>query len=134
MDTSLSANFCPFRSPSWAALPSKKESVAFSRGLWSRILDATIPPALICLTELPTRYISGILQKLNWRVAEEQVIKVGWGSVTCSIRTLTRRGNETVLVRLPHLSRYQIIGRRSSEVAVDHVVRAIARSVQRHRA
>jgi hypothetical protein len=132
MDISLSANFCPFRSPSWAALPSKRESVAFSQDLWSRVLDTTIPPALICLTDLPARYIAGSLQKVNWRVAEEQIIKVGWGSVTCSIRTLTRMGDETVLVRLPHLSRFRIIGRAESEAAVERVVKGIARSVRLH--
>jgi hypothetical protein len=131
MDASLSANFCPFRSPSWAALPRKRESVAFSQSLWSRVLNTTLPPALICLTELPAQYIAGALQKLKWSVAEEQVIKVGWGSVTCSIRTLRRMGDETVLVRLPHLSRYRIIGRPESEAAVEHVVRALARAIRR---
>ena len=130
MDSSLSANFCPFRSPSWAALPNRKGSVEFSEHLWARIFQVVAPPAILCLTELPARHFSTVLQRLGWTEIGVESAPVGWGSITYSIRTLRRAGRESVVVRLPHLSRFRIIGRPQSAAAVEHITWTIARSIE----
>jgi hypothetical protein len=129
MDRSLAANFCPFRSPSWASLPSRNASVAFSKKLWTHILRESTPGALICLTGLPARYLGEIQQKLGWRPVGEEAFPVGWGSVSCSIRRFVRGSQATVLVRLPHLSRFRIIGRPESEAAVRRVVHVVTERI-----
>jgi hypothetical protein len=48
MDQTLTSNFCPFRSPEWKLLPRQEESLAFSRRLWSSILDYTSPSVIVC--------------------------------------------------------------------------------------
>lgn len=132
MDRSLAANFCPFRSPSWAKLPARRASIDFSRSLWSRILRDTIPAAFISLTELPARHLVEILRDLGWRQIGNQILGVGWGAVTCSMRTFENEARTTVVVRLPHLSRFRIVGRPGSEEAVEQVTREIATRISQH--
>src|SRR3954453_18948502 len=51
MDETLAGNFCPFRSPLWAQLERRRESIDFSLGLWAEVLDVARPRAVICLGE-----------------------------------------------------------------------------------
>ncbi len=51
MDETLAGNFCPFRSPLWAQLERRRESIDFSLGLWADVLDVARPRAVICLGE-----------------------------------------------------------------------------------
>lgn len=129
MDRSLAANFCPFRSPSWASLPTRKASVIFSKQLWTRILRESTPAALVCLSGLPAKYLGEIQQTLGWRPLGEEAIPVGWGSVTCSIRRFQRGTQSTLLVRLLHLSRFRIIGRPESDQAVARVASVITERI-----
>jgi hypothetical protein len=130
MDTSLSANFCPFRSPSWETLPTQAASVEFSRWLWTTVLQHIAPPTMICLTDAPFRYFREVLQNLGYTERELASHPVGWGSVTYSLSQLTNGRKNIVLVRLPHLSRFRIIGKPECEDAVQHFTAAIARGIR----
>lgn len=43
MDETLALNFCPFRSPTWEALPNQAESTRFSAELWRQVLGLARP-------------------------------------------------------------------------------------------
>jgi hypothetical protein len=127
MDDTLAANFCPFRSPSWDALANRAESIAFSRELWRSILEVVSPSVVICLGELPARELGTTLLSTGARsVGVPEVRPVGWGSVTYGLAQYESSSGRSLLVRLPHPSRYAIFGRAGSEAAVERLTSVIA--------
>jgi hypothetical protein len=102
--------------------------------LWSRILPVITPPAIVCLTALPAWYFRAVLQNLGWMGDEPQPIRVGWGNVTYSVSRLTHEGRETLVVRLPHLSRFRVVVKAKCESAVTQLVVALADSIRRRQA
>lgn len=129
MDKSLAINFCPFRSPSWATLHSPKCSVQFSRALWQQILQHVRPAALICIGTRTTGYLDAVLTGSGATRTALELISVGWGDVTLSLASYRVGAATTAVVGLPHLSRYQIIGRPASEPAVSRVLSDVVRAV-----
>jgi hypothetical protein len=61
MDTTLSANFCPFRSQDWTRLRAREESIFFSQRLWTNILDFVRPDILVTMGSQVTRHIDRLL-------------------------------------------------------------------------
>jgi hypothetical protein len=130
MDETLAANFCPFRSPSLATLPNRKESLAFSRRLWDRIVARVRPAAIICLGDLPAREVATALRSGGYGVhAGLERGEVGWGSATYELAFYGSPETRTVLARLPHLSRYTIFGRPESRPAAARVTSVVAAAI-----
>ena len=105
-ETVLAGNLVPFRSPSWATLRGQKKSLEYGYELWQKILSRARPRLIIamgCEAAKTLRKIVG--------AHDEMRVPVGWGKVTGS-RSVFPEG---VLVGLPHLSRFSIIGRPQSE-------------------
>lgn len=131
MDETLAVNFCPFRSPSWDALANKERSVEFSRELWNAVLAIAAPRAMVCLGDLAFRHLSTALMRRHARlVAPPRVLPVGWGNVAAALAQYESVDGPTLLVRLPHLSRFGIFGRAASRPAVDEICMAIAESMR----
>jgi hypothetical protein len=127
MDDTLAANFCPFRSPSWGSLPRRAESIEFSRHLWRRILQVASPSALICLGKLPADELGATLVSVGARLVEgPEVGEVGWGAATYELSLYESPSARTLLVRVPHPSRFAIFGRAASQPAVDRITRVLA--------
>jgi hypothetical protein len=126
MDDTLAANFCPFRSPSWERLSRRPESVSFSRRLWTRILEFVSPLALICLGQLPANELGAVLNTGARLIEGPEIGPVGWRPATYEMRLYESSRRRTLLVRLPHLSRFAIFGRAASQPAVDRITRALA--------
>jgi hypothetical protein len=125
MDATLAAHFCPFRSPGWAGLQSRQESIEFSAALWRDILDVANPRVLISLSEAGA-HLAGVLEGKGAHLrSEPEVIWTGWGDITCGLAHYTSPRGPTLLVRLPHLSRFKIFGRPQSRHAVRQVVDAV---------
>lgn len=61
MDTTLSANFIPFRSASWARLRRRSESVQFARRLWTDILAFVRPDILVTMGSEVRHQIDSLL-------------------------------------------------------------------------
>jgi len=102
----LSGNLVPFRSSSWATLRSQKKSLELGQGLWRRILSTAQPRLIIGMG----REVVKALQKIVG--ADDEIrVSIGWGNVTGSRAVFP----EGVLIGLPHLSRFAIIGRPQSE-------------------
>jgi hypothetical protein len=127
MDDTLASNFCPFRSPSWDRLAARNESIAFSRDLWKDILGFVTPSAIICLGDRPTRELRATLVSSGWRLSGgPEIGPVGWGDMSYELAYYDSAGARTLLVRLPHLSRFGIFGRPASKEATDRLVSLIA--------
>lgn len=102
----LAGNLVPFRSPSWVDLPHQSEAVDFGAALWRDILRHVRPQLVICLGELTGKQIQQMLG-----VEQPHPVAVNWGSCRGEWG-LHEYGR---YVRLPHLSRFKIVGRPESE-------------------
>jgi len=105
----LAGNLVPFRSPDWASLKNRDESLKFGVELWRRLLTHAQPKLVIGMGREVTAAMSALL---NTR--RETRIPVGWGAVT---GTRAEFANGT-LVGLPHLSRFGIMMRRESQPGI----------------
>lgn len=126
MDQTLAVNFCPFRSPSWEALPHKKESLAFSIDLWRQMLPEVRPSVILCLTPVPFGGFRTVLEEMGGQQVRQALIPVGWGAVHYEESLYQVSGHSVLLVRLPHLSRFRIFGRPASEEAARRLTAEIA--------
>ena len=127
MDDTLASNFCPFRSPSWDLLANRTESIAFSRDLWKDILGFVTPSAIVCLGDRPARELGSTLVSSGWRLSgRPEIGQVGWGDVSYELAYYDSAGARSLLVRLPHLSRFGIFGRPASKEAADRLASLIA--------
>lgn len=110
MDSSLAGNFCPFGSPSWTDLPEKPKSIEFSTNLWLRIMKYCAPSAIVCLGEVCYRCMSEAALASGYHSIRTTKSYTGWGYITYAVAEMDG-SNRLLLVRLPHLSRYQIFQR-----------------------
>jgi hypothetical protein len=109
----MSAYFIPFRSPSIAALPFRKESLKFAIGLWGGIFASWLPRLVITIDNQSFKTIVGIVSaRPNVRATDARRFPTGWGAYQAdAIRLSGLRDDGTVtIVRLPHLSRFQLFG------------------------
>lgn len=129
MDETLAANACPFRSASWDTLAAKAESLRFSRELWLQLLALAQPRVIICLGEPTATLIGAAIEARGARRTEHVVEPVGWGSVSWKLTRYGAAAGDTTLIRIPHLSRFAIVGRDASNVAVSRIVDEVAHAI-----
>ncbi|MEM9762631.1 MAG: uracil-DNA glycosylase family protein [Pseudomonadota bacterium] len=110
----LAGNLVPFRSPTWASMPRRREALDFVRNLWERIIERAKPRLVITMGRACTDQVAGLLQlgPLRGRPA-------GWGRA----RLFTGERGDRRMIGLPHLSRFQLMGREPSETAVQETLR-----------
>ncbi|BAY22583.1 hypothetical protein NIES2100_23460 [Calothrix sp. NIES-2100] len=131
MDNSLVTNFCPFRSSDWKSLPNRKKSEEFSRKLWFHLLTHIVHPSVfICLTHKTFDEFRNLLLQLGY-VEQQSVSKLtGWKDTTYTKTYLVRDNHDVLMLRLPHLSRFSIIGDKPKySAAVEDFTDAIARQI-----
>jgi hypothetical protein len=129
MDATLALNFCPFRSPTWQALASPRESVAFSQAMWAAVLDICTPRAVVCLGAAPMRYLDPVLLATGATRGSLRRYDVGWGSVTYAVAEYATPRGPLTMVALPHLSRFRIFGRSQSRPATDAIVATLVQAL-----
>jgi len=110
MDRTLSGNLCPFRSSSFANLPNGEATMEFSRELWRTVLDEVKPTVIITMGNETTRQVNLLFDQAGTVKFEP----TGWGGVTYRLASATVNGRTTLLIGLPHFSRFRIFGRASS--------------------
>jgi hypothetical protein len=114
MDTEvLSAYFIPFRSPSIAALPCRKESLTFAVGLWEGIFASWSPRLILTIDNESFREIVNILSaRPSARRIDARRFPTGWGDYQADVVRLSgvREVGPVTIARLPHLSRFQLFG------------------------
>jgi len=101
----LAGNLVPFRSPTWKAPVNKRAASDYGQRLWRQILLRAKPRLVIGMGREATRRLGRVLE-----TELEQRVLVGWGNVA-GTRAVFENG---ILVGLPHLSRFPIIGRTGS--------------------
>lgn len=128
MNGSLAANFIPFRSKDWAGLEEKNIILEFSRALWRERLKAVPTTLYITISKVSFNEIRRILMESGYQAAGNSIIdKVGWGNVTYQMDAFERVDHKSLLIRLPHLSRYRIFGRERSQIAINHFASVAAK-------
>ncbi len=110
----LLAYFIPFRSPDFASLIAKRESIRFSLDLWAELLKSIKPKLIICLGN----EVSSNLTKIYGIAAASHVEKLNWGTSTGTVN-IYKDGRR--ILRLPHLSRYKIFSRPSCAVPITNL-------------
>jgi hypothetical protein len=126
MNSSLAANYVPFRSSTWNKLGNRKDTLEFAEKLWSEILDCVCPRAIVCMSKVVYEPLKGILKRKGFDFISEQKNCVGWGKETYNLTELRGGEKTVVLVRLPHLSRYKIFSRQKCDSEIKKVTDKIA--------
>jgi hypothetical protein len=114
MDESLATNFCPFRCPAgdWNRLHRKVESIEFSELLWWQIFGIAQPRVIVCCGKQVGGHLrNALLRRGSHQVASMQLRQTGWGEQTYDLHRFRSPEATTLLVDLPHLSRFRIFGR-----------------------
>lgn len=124
LNTSLTTNFCPFRSPTWALLPDRPKAVAFSRQLWSDLLGEITPKLLICMGAPPFPYLESVLRGLG-TLRSDVELSTGWGKLRFRVQSYMLGSGGTVLARVPHFSQYRLMSRPNCVPCVQALVRHI---------
>lgn len=106
-DSVLSGQFVPFRSPTWAELPNRNESLQFGIELWGEIIRHVKPRLIVAMGKSQLR--TPLVKALGTPIMSESH-SVGWGKISAGLDIF----EDCVLVSLPHLSRFQIMGRSAS--------------------
>ena len=96
-----SAHFIPFRSPRWADLGNKKQSIAFARGLWTELLQRVRPAVVVCVGHETGRQLASLVG------ISLRPMPTGWGAYTL-LRGDLPGGRP--FVALPHLSTFKLFG------------------------
>ena|SRR2546429_4509463 len=110
----MSAHFIPFRSPRFADLPRRRESVAFAQTLWGEILAHWTPRILLTIdTEAFKNLHAILLQQPGVRQSEHQRFDTGWGAYQAEGARLVipGRSDTLTLARFPHLSTFKLFSR-----------------------
>lgn len=105
----LSGNLVPFRSPDWDNLVERDRAVAFGKNIWKEIFTRA-NPSLVIGAGTPVR--EALIEILDVEITDE--IPVNWGTL------MGHRGQFAggIYVGIPHLSRFGIMTRPSSEDGV----------------
>ena len=110
----VTAQLIPYRSPTEISIHCKKESIELSQQMWRSLFAKWKPGLVIAVGKTPAREMI----KIFGRCREELPVRAGWGSVKIQ-RWVDDQG--TLIVGLPHLSRFALFGRDKSAAGVVEV-------------
>lgn len=113
LTATLTSNFCPYRSPTWKALPQKEGAKRVSRELWKTVFGAVRPRLVLCMGKIPFQQVSTILRDAGDQDFAEQRLPTGWGGTEFIVRTLRVWGGTRTVAFVPHLSRFKIMSKHS---------------------
>jgi hypothetical protein len=116
---SLSSHFVPFRAPRFKDTPNKRETLAFSRALWTKILGVIHPSLIIVLHEKAFETFSVILENSLGQLPTLNAMPTGWGDYVARIRDFAAG---PTLCWFPHWSTYKIFSRAECKVPVDKII------------
>lgn len=105
-DDSFCAQFVPFRSPNWASLGRKEETLDFAMRLWTWVLTQSPAKLVITMGKPPAQHLSRLLGARQ--VAR---LQTGWDPQTIDV---WEGASGYRIVAMPHPSRYTLFNRRGS--------------------
>jgi hypothetical protein len=112
----LAGNLVPFRSPNWSKFTKRQDALEFGINLWMSYLSLKSRKLIITMSRPVTDEIGKVLD-----MGPLEKRSAGWGDV------LVYRGRKDgmTLLGIPHLSRFQIMGRTESRVAIDWMLEGL---------
>ena len=111
MDESLALNLWPYRSRSFTVRDAQTtDANKFIDQLWTPILEHIRPKLLVTMGAFTTNQIHRLLPSSGTLKLKKH--KTGWGEIIYQLGTVKIAGEETLLVALPHLSRFGIFRER----------------------
>lgn len=109
LDRCFTANVCPFRSPSAQELNRLVPGwSSFCQRLWKPIFATYCPHAMVCLGDDSRKQMAELCSAAGFRLAASKKHPTGWGSISWSSEVHQRHDRSVTIVRVPHLSRFQI--------------------------
>ncbi len=126
IDATLTTNFCPFRSVSKATLHRRKESLAFAHRLWADIFASVQPGAVLANGKDAGTLFEKTLTGVGHQVVGRGQLPIGWGDYTYAATSLRRGQDVTLLIGLPHLSRFDILDPGARSGLVRHMAAQIS--------
>ena len=130
IEQSLISHFVPFRSPRLDELPRKKESIAFGRRLWARLLPCASPRLIICLGRDVQRELRKLIPgAMSATRVDSKSFATGWGEYTAEVDTYSAGRGTTRLLFLPHLSTWTLFTSVTSMANMPAILQASARGL-----
>jgi len=126
IDATLTTNLCPFRSVSKATLHRRKESLAFADNLWAEIFASAQPSVVLANGKDAGTLFEKTLTGVGHHVVGREQLPIGWGDYTYAATSLRRDPDVTLLVGLPHLSRFDILDPGARSVLVQRIASAVS--------
>lgn len=131
MDETLTSNFCPFRSPSWDALPKKIEAIQFSNQLWGEIFAQLMPPVLILNGNSHLQYMIDLFLSMDFHVLESKELLTGWGNIKARQVRVELGGGSILIMQLPNLARFKIMSSAKCEKQSGIIAKTVAAELKR---
>ena len=132
MKNSLSMNFIPFRSSSWASLQKKKEVLEFTDEIWKEIIHYIEPRAILTMDNITRDKIFHMLIKSSWKHLdlESECEKINWGSNKYYLDVFMKDSKKLLIAKFPHLSSRKIFSREACAMPRLRVIKKIAEALQ----
>jgi hypothetical protein len=124
MDSTVSANFCPFRSRSVQELHAHNNSIRFSRRLWEGAFPYLAPRLMICIGLGVFQEVGHCYDSMRWIRSRTMDRDCGWGEIRITQCRYSSNGLSTSVIGLPHLARFAVFGRKR-EVAEKALLNAL---------
>ena len=122
LDASLIGYFVPFRSPRFADLHRSKESLAFANDLWASLLAPLKPRLLLSIDPMTFRSMKSLCSSQGGTLVSAETLPTGWGTVMAEVHEYQFSDRATMVVRLPHLSTFQLFSRRECLAPVSAIL------------
>ena len=122
LDASLIGYFVPFRSPRFADLHRTKESLAFANDRWASLLAPLSPSLLLAIDPMTFRAMKSLCSAQGGTLVSAETLPTGWGTVTAEVHEYQFSDRSTMVVRLPHLSTFQLFSRSECEAPLSAIL------------
>ena len=122
LDASLIGYFVPFRSPRFADLHRTKESLAFAKDLWASLLAPLRPSLLLAIDPRTFRSMKTLCRAQGGTLVSAETLPTGWGPYTAEVHEYQFSDRSTMVVRLPHLSTFQLFSRRECKEPLEAIL------------
>jgi len=109
LEETLTSNFCPFPSSSWAELGQQKEAIEYSKKLWKMVLSVVMPRIILCMGDVSYHGIRDVLREIIGVEGNRIKMDTGWKGQEFKIRRFDAEGKSCTLVKIPHLSHFKLM-------------------------
>lgn len=121
----LQAPFSPYRYPSWSKLPSdlRSRTVQFCKNsIWKPYFDKHCPDKIVCVGK---PQLDPLLDIIPAQIVGSELVPTGWNNRACDTASVYHFENGTVVVQIPHLSRFGIMTAPTCQSSLQNIFRPL---------